>query len=134
MELIPKVGLGQVRFGMRPSEVKTILGPGNHYELWMGGNLNDSLLYPGIIASFDKCDSRGPLNDSKLVEFRINRNANIQFLNKPVFEVTEQELLQTLERNNIKIEKRNGYLVLPELNVELEPDENGKIASLNFSR
>lgn len=132
MELIPKVGLGLVRFGMRPSEVKSIFGLGTDYEPWMGGNLNDSLLYPGIIAGFDKCDSRGPLEDSRLVELRINQNADIQFFNKSVFELAENELRGLLEKKNIRVEERDGYLFLPELNVEFEPNESGRIVSLNF--
>lgn len=133
MELIPKIGIGPLRFGMRPSEVKDVLGPEHGYESWMGGNLNDSLLYSGMILGFDRCDSRGPLNDSKLIEFRINQNADIHFLQKPVFKITGNEFCQTLEQHNINIEREpNGYMFLPELNIELEPDENGNIVSLSF--
>jgi hypothetical protein len=65
-------GLGPIRLGMRPNEVKTILGRTLTWEPWMGGNLNDCLYYPGIILYFDKYNGVGPLEDAQLIEIEIN--------------------------------------------------------------
>jgi len=45
MEIIPDIGLGSMRFGMSPDEVVALMGEAQTYEDWMGGNLNDSLVY-----------------------------------------------------------------------------------------
>lgn len=39
----------------------------------MGGSLNDSLYYPGIIFSFDACDLYGPLETARLDQIEVNR-------------------------------------------------------------
>jgi hypothetical protein len=51
---------------MTPTEVRTAVAETEVYEEWMGGNLNDSLTYRGLILQFDSCDAYGPLADAKL--------------------------------------------------------------------
>jgi len=99
----------------------------------MGGNLNDSLLYPGLIVGFDKCDGRGPLNDSKLVEFRINEKADVTFLNRPIFGMLQNELLQRLTRHNIRSERNLSSYVLPDLHMEVDLDDQGRVTWVEFS-
>ena len=70
MELIPH-GIGSISLGMSPAQVESILGRHHTYEEWMGGNLNDSLLYPGIVISFNHSDGSGPLDDSQANEIWI---------------------------------------------------------------
>lgn len=118
---------------MNPSQVQAVLGSHQTYEPWMGGNLNDSLLYPGLIVGFDKCDGRGPLNDSKLVEFRINKKADVTFLNKPIFGILQKELLQRLTRHNIRSERNLSSYVLPDLHMEVDLDDQGRVTWVEFS-
>jgi hypothetical protein len=132
MEITPNIGLGQLRFGMRPSEVQAVLGSHQTYEPWMGENVNDSLLYPGLIIGFDKCDSSGPLKDSKLVEFRINEKADVTFLKKPFFGMLENELVQTLAQHDIRSEKKLSNYFLPDLHMELDLDERGRVTWVVF--
>ena len=73
MEIIPKVGLGPLRFGMAPDQVRALFSEQETYEDWMGGNLNDSILYRGLIIEFDLCDAWGPLAGSKFREVRLHR-------------------------------------------------------------
>jgi hypothetical protein len=47
MIIYPNQGIGPIKFGMSPEEVKALMGIEEVYEPWMGGNRNDSLLYPG---------------------------------------------------------------------------------------
>jgi len=133
MEILPNIGLGPIRFGMNPSQVQAVPGPDRAYEPWMGGNLNDSLLYPGLIIGFDNCDGRGPLRDSKLVEFRINKEADVTFLGKPVFGMPEHGLLQSLARHKIRFERNQSSYLLPDLHMELDFDDNGRVTLIEFS-
>jgi hypothetical protein len=77
MEIFPNIGLGPIRFGMNPSQVQAVLGSDRTYEPWMGGNLNDSQLYPGLIIGFDNCDDRGPLKDVTGIKCRMVRAAPV---------------------------------------------------------
>jgi hypothetical protein len=61
LEIIPGIGIGPVQRGMSPPQVLEALPEKHQYEEWMGGNLNDSLLFHGLIFSFDKCNPAGPL-------------------------------------------------------------------------
>jgi hypothetical protein len=124
MEIIPNIGLGQLRFGMSPSEVQAVLGCHQSYEPWMGGNLNDSLLYPGLIIGFNKCD--------KLDEFTIKEKADVTFLKKPLFGMLENELVQTLGQHSIRSEKYHTGYLLPDLHMELDFDERGRVAWVVF--
>ena len=65
-EINPGVGVGPVTFGQSPSEVQAAMAEQQMYEDWMGGNLNDALLFRGLRLHFSKCDSRAPLADSTL--------------------------------------------------------------------
>ena len=65
------VGIGAVRFGMRPSQVKELLGQTMTWEEWMNGNINDALYYPGIILFFDDHRAEGPTADSRLEQVAV---------------------------------------------------------------
>ncbi len=78
MIINPNNGIGTVKFGMSPIEVNDVMGD-TVYEDWMGGNLNDSMYYSGLIIGFDKYDSSGPLSESKVIEFRTNDTDLISF-------------------------------------------------------
>ena len=130
MEILPKIGLGPLRFGMTPSEVKALLGSHRTYEPWMGGNLNDSLLYPGLIIGFDKCDASGPLPNSKIVEFRLHGRTDVTFLNEPLFGRPLKELLQTLAQRNIRKDPDSD--TIPDLRMELVSDDQGNIDWVEF--
>lgn len=134
MEILPKIGLGPLRFGMTPSQVQAVLGSHRTYEAWMGGNLNDSLLYPGLIIGFDECDGSGPLPDSKLVEFRMQGRTDVTFLNKPIFGMPLNELLQTLAQPNIGGEPGSSYVLLPDLNMEVGLGDQDWVESVEFWR
>jgi hypothetical protein len=72
MDIIPHVGIGGLRFGTKRDEIRAILGSDQTWEAWMGGNLNDSLFYPGIILFFDKYDSHGPMVNGRLVQIAVS--------------------------------------------------------------
>ena len=133
MEIFPNIGLGPLRFGMNPSQVQAVLGSHQTYEPWMGGNRNDSLLYPGLIIGFDDCDERAPLEDSKLVEFFIKEKSDVTFLKKPIFGMPRKEFVKILARHNIRNEENHGCYLLPDLHMEVDFDGHGKITWVEFS-
>jgi hypothetical protein len=70
-DLVPNERVGPAHFGLRPAQVTSVMGETELYEDWMGGNLNDSLLFRGLILGFDRCDANGPLPDGRLIEARV---------------------------------------------------------------
>ncbi len=66
LDIHPGEGIGLVRFGMRPAEVLALFSEPQVYEDWMGGNLNDALLFHGLLLHFNECNRSGPLPSSTL--------------------------------------------------------------------
>ena len=101
MRLLPKVGLEDVRFGMIPSEVLKTFNERQQYEDWMGDNLNDSLLFHGIIFGFDECNSFGPLSNARLQEIRIFDRKDLILWGKQITQWNKTSLKQYLDDNKI---------------------------------
>lgn len=81
---------------MRPAEVLTAFPEPQVYEDWMGGNLNDALLFPGLRLHFDDCDSRAPLPDGRLNWIVIHKRPDAHLFGRPVGEWTKDAVLQEL--------------------------------------
>ncbi|HKN65015.1 MAG TPA: hypothetical protein VJW73_01980, partial [Gemmatimonadaceae bacterium] len=81
---------------MTPAEVRAALGEPEGYEEWMGGNLNDSLLFHGLICGFDECDAYGPLSGSALCELRISvpHRGDTVLWGRPLAQWTARDLRQ----------------------------------------
>jgi hypothetical protein len=92
MKVYPNQGIGPVRFGMTPRQAKEAMGIDEVYEDWMGGNLNNSLIYPGLIISFDRCNADGPLPDSKVNGFMANETADVFFNSVKMSRLTRDSL------------------------------------------
>ena len=86
-------GIGSVQFNMTPLDVQSRFGSKYRGENWMGGNLNDSLLYGDLILTFDECNSIGPLSNSKLVFIKTNASSQILLQGKALSAITRDELL-----------------------------------------
>jgi hypothetical protein len=82
---------------MTPAQVLAVFGEPRVYEDWMGGNLNDALLFHGLRLHFSKCDSRGPLPTGVLNWIVIHQRQDAFLFGRPVAEwnkdTIEQELL-----------------------------------------
>lgn len=104
MEIIPNLGVGSVRFGMSPTEVLAHFPEEQKYEDWMGGNRNDSVLFHGLIFGFDRCNSFGPLADSRLVEFTIYGRGDVQLWGREVGDWSMETVVEYLERHNVPYE------------------------------
>ena len=102
MEIIPKVGIGPLRFGMAPDQVRELFCEDETYEDWMGGNLNDSILYRGLILEFDLCDAWGPVAGSKFREVRLYRRQDAKLWGKHILDWSKAGLMSYLESSGIE--------------------------------
>jgi hypothetical protein len=124
MEILPNIGIGAIRFGMRPAEVRLLMLEPETYEEWMGGNLNDSLLYRGLILGFDACDAYGPLAHSHFTNLRLSRREDIIW-GKNLFAWTKASIADHLGRNAVPHEfPDNGDLLVPSLSLEMSFDKS----------
>src|SRR5215467_5847811 len=101
MDIIPNIGVGAVRFGMKPGEVIALFPEAQKYEDWMGGNRNDSLLYQGIIFEFNACNSSGPLANSRLIGIEIFGRKNAVLWGRPIDTWTKEALVSYLDEHNM---------------------------------
>ena len=128
MELIPKVGFGRLRFGMTPAEVGALVPEESTYEEWMGGNLNDSLLYHGLIIGFDECDSTGPLPDSGLNRICVFGREDAVIWGKSICDWTKAAAATHLDQNLIPYRILNsGDVSVQGLSLSLSFDDSDRL-------
>lgn len=128
MDLIPNIGVGEVRFGMVPNQVVASFGPKTTWQHWMGGNLNDSLFYPGIIFYFDDHDARGPLPHAKLIQIEVNASFTGKLFATELSRLTRGQLIARLGREQTGLrEFANGSIQAPSLHMHWWFDPDGKL-------
>jgi len=96
LNIFPGEGIGPIRLGMRPAEVLAVFPEPQVYEDWMGGNLNDALLFRGLRLHFSECDSRAPLRDSTLNWIVIHQRADAYLFGRKVSKWTKKRMLYAL--------------------------------------
>jgi hypothetical protein len=101
MNIIPNLGIGPLRFGMSPAEVRSLMLEDEKYEDWMGGNRSDSLLYRGLILEFDKHDSLGPLADSRFIGVHVRGREDAVLWGKNIHNWNRFAIEEYLDRANI---------------------------------
>lgn len=126
MDITPNVGIGAVRFGMNPAEVVALFPEAQMYEDWMGGNLNGSLLYQGIILGFDKYDGVGPLLNSRLVEIRMFGRKDAVLWGQPVDTWTKEAIAEYSDQHKIAYKYQPNGDVLVDATLSLSFDEQGR--------
>lgn len=89
---------------MRPGEVLAVFGEPRVYEDWMGGNLNDSLFFHGLVFFFSDCDAYAPLPDSTLYEVWVRQREDAFLFDRPMCEWTKEALFGELQSQ--------GYVVV----------------------
>jgi hypothetical protein len=133
LDILPWVGLGALRFGMKPSEVQWAFDENPMYEDWMGGNLNDSLLYKGMILGFDQCDSYGPLEGSRFCEVRAMAREDIWLFGKRLSSWSRKELVAYIEaRNWLRQDGPEKDIDIVDLAVGLSFDASNHIDYVEF--
>jgi hypothetical protein len=127
LEIVPLQGLGPIRFGMSPVEVRASFKSNEVYEDWMGGNLNDSILYSGIIFSFDRCDSQGPLPGSKLIRIIIHDRHDVLLWGSSMNKWTKTKIQAYLSRSSLTFTVTSGDIDVNDLCLGLGFDEEEKL-------
>lgn len=128
-EVVPNVGIGDLHFGMQRDEVIAILGEKQTWEEWMGGNLNDSLFYPGIILSFDKYDAYGPLPGGCLNEIMITSNYSCILFGQEVENITREFICSKVDGYQ---QSPNRSINAPELGMHISFNLNDTIRRLDL--
>jgi len=128
MELIPQ-GIGLITLGMSPAQVENILGEHHTYEEWMGGNLNGSLLYPGLVISFNRSDASKPLEDSQANEIWIHSNCLATLEGQHVFSLYKRDIEKILTTKEVNFESSNDIWV-SEYGWNFCFDENTRVSDI----
>ena len=133
MEIVPRVGIGPLRFGMAPNQVRALFPEAETYEDWMGGNLNDSILYRGLIIEFDLCDAWGPLADSKFREVRLYRRTDASLWEKYLLDWRKPDLIEHLKSREIAFHiEASGDLSIPPSSLVVSFDERDRVVHLEM--
>lgn len=131
MEINPLYGIGEVKFGMHPSEVKEIMGDKLTWEEWMGGNLNDAIYYPGIVFIFDKCDDRGPLEDASLIEIWTNKkNKELTFQGMSIYKLNKYQSEKFFKSRNLNYTVQESEIYVKDYNLEMAFEGDGTFSRL----
>lgn len=133
MEIIPKVGIGPLRFGMGPDQVRALFFEKETYEKWMDGNLNDSILYRGLILGFDLCDAWGPLATSRFREIHLYRREDALLWGKYVLDWSKADALGYVESMGFTFRLSNcGDLTVLQSSLMLSFDEWDQVEHLQM--
>jgi hypothetical protein len=125
--LVPNVGVGPAQFGHRPAQVLAAMGESPAYEGWMGGNLNDALLFAGLVLGFDACDAHGPLSASRFVEARICGRENASLFGTPLVAWTRASLVAWLRERGHVVHQSADDVNVEALGLSLSFSSTGQI-------
>ena len=81
---------------MRPVEVLAVFAEAQVCEEWMGGNLNDALIFHGLRFHFPDCNTYGPLPTSQLCRVVIHQREDAYLFGRPVEEWTKGTIVGEL--------------------------------------
>ena len=95
-------GIGEIKFGMNPSQVKHILGEKLQYEEWMGGNLENFLFYEGILIGFEGEIDEHPTNNSFVCMFQIKNKLSPSIFGVNIENYSKIEIKELLNKQNLK--------------------------------
>jgi hypothetical protein len=114
MEIRLGEGIGPISHGMTPAEVRAAFPEPEGYEEWMGGNLNDALLFRGLIVSFTRCDAFGPLPDALVAGIQALGREDLTLDGVPLRQWTRAALRAWLDRRGLAwTETESGWLCAP---------------------
>lgn len=132
MDLIPHVGVGPVRFGMKRDDVLSVFGSKQTWEHWMGGNLNDSLFYPGIILYFDRYNSHEPLAEGRLVQIETNTSFPGNLFGRRLTKLCHADVMENAGAYVVKTFP-NGSVEVPALDMHFWFTPEGGLDLVRFA-
>jgi hypothetical protein len=93
MTIHPNSGIGEVKFGMSPSQVKSIMGDSLFAEEWMSDTfMYGALCYSDILIDFETSVSGALPSYSQVIEFRTNNSQRVEFNGIKLFDITREKL------------------------------------------
>jgi hypothetical protein len=114
LHIHPGEGIGPVRLGMRPAEVLEVFPEPQVYEDWMGGNLNDALLFHGLRLHFSDCDARAALPNSTLNWIVVHQRKDAFLFGQPLVEWTKEAVAAELQARGYDVQTPpNGDVEVP---------------------
>jgi len=127
LDINPGDGIGPIQKGMRPAEVCAVFDEPEVYDRWMGGNLNDALLFHGLCLHFGECDSHAPLPHSTLDLVRIHQREDAFLFNRPMAEWTKDAILEELRARGYAAESYPNGAVVVLGKLELAFGDDGRL-------
>lgn len=112
---------------MRPAEVLAAFPEPQVYEDWMGGNLNDALLFRGLRLHFSKCNSSEPLLNSTLNWVVIHQRPDAFLFDRPVGEWTKESVLAELRVRGYDAQTPSNGDVDVDGQLGLSFEDNGRL-------
>jgi hypothetical protein len=128
LEIYPGKGIGPILLGMHPQRVVSIFHEKQVYESWMGGNLNDAILFHGMRLHFDKCNGAGPLPGARLVLIVVHQREDAILFGRRMKDWSKEEIFQYLDDENWDPEKlANGDICTKKPYLEMSFLADGKL-------
>ena len=101
---IPGIGIGALEIGTSLEAILAVIDEPGGWERWMGGNVEDSLHFPGLCLHFDATDGSKPAPGSKLEMIRVYNRTDVTTFGQPMRTWERDKLLRTI--------KAAGYAVI----------------------
>ena len=116
----PPYGLGPIKIGATPDEVRAVFGSDLVWEDWMDGNMNNCLYYHGLVFHFDRCDSRAPLPSASLTAIEICRRDDCLFRDRRMTDWTVSAIREILTAEGIAFTSHLKHAIaVPQLKTEI---------------
>lgn len=123
-EIVIKKSVGPVKFGMSPTEVKSILGEELYYEDWMGGNLESFLYYRGILIGFRGEVDDKPKENSKVCMFQLRSSLKPVLFGLDLSGMTKTEIIEAFKSMHYKHKELNPLVItVPSIYIQLTFNE-----------
>ncbi|MDM1021950.1 hypothetical protein QSV37_16875 [Acinetobacter sp. VNK23] len=122
----PLSGIGNIKFGDTAKSVKELCGSELCYEDWMGGNLEDSLFYKGLLIGFRGKHDDHPNDDSEVSIILIKASIYELILWQEIISnFSKKQLITLLSKKSIRFkELNNNTLQCTELDINFYFDHN----------
>jgi hypothetical protein len=133
LDITPGEGIGPIQLGMQPSKVLILFPESQLYEEWMGGNLNDALLFHGLRLQFDSCNAWGPLPGSRLDFITIHDREDAYLFDRPMGDWTKESLLRELRQRDFELETPSKSEIDVPKQIGFGFDEDGRLNWVEIS-
>jgi hypothetical protein len=113
---------------MHPDEVAVEFDEPRVHENWMGGNLNDAMLFHGLRFHFDRCNGAGPLPDALLNWIVVHQREDAYLFDRPMTDWTKETLIERLVAERLSPSTPpNGDVEVPGLWLGASFDSDGRL-------